>query len=910
MKKVLTTLLLCKAFCTFAQSNPAITRWLQNTSVTARHYVAGNSTPINDAALVNVQSVKYSSTAVYVNTTGLPAYVTGPFLDGNPGLAGNQNAIFKFPLVPVQNTGSPISTSGGNIGIFINGVALFDYRDGVSWQNSTNSLKGGPLGGSGDGVWNRDAVVGERIGFDCSKGHPAGNNYHHHQNPSAFKLDLNVISNVCNLYNADGLYAIDSTQHSPLIGFAYDGFPIYGAYGYKNADGTGGIVRMKSSYSLRNITVRNTYYTGVSVTPGPPVSSTYPLGYFREDYQYNPTSAATPDFLDDHNGRFCVTPEYPNGTYCYFSTVNSSWNSAYPYVVGPTFYGTKTALKVTSIAEPVTTYLVNTTPSIYIAASAKNICAGTTVNFTSAVYNAGLLPTYQWKKNGVNVGTNSKTYAASDLVNGDVITCVLTTASQLTANSNSITFAVAANLTPSVDVSASLLSICGGTPVVFTANPINGGTAPTYQWKKNGANVGSGLSSYTDSSLSPTDVITCVMSSSLTCKTSATATSAPLSISLKPKIECYCEPISNAGSCISNVTISALNQSTSSCAPPYYSKLAATTALNLGNSYSVLVTCSQASKISLWVDFNQNGEFETSEWTQVSSSSLPGVPATATLTIPTTAAIGLTGLRIRCSDLSTTNGSADACTVFATGECEDYYVTIENPEPQINAKVYLNNYSTTSGRMNDALRSLFNFPTSDPYSASPYNSRFVHVGNGMPATITNPSLLGINGNNAIVDWIFLELRSASNPAVVVGTRSALLQADGDIVATDGISPVKFTGTAYGNYYIAVRHRNHLGIRTSVSIPLNSSVASVDFTNNSVAIYGSNPVKIIAPGIAAMYGGDANSDGSVDALDAVIWSNQNGLFDDYNLNADYNTDGSADSVDSVIWEISNGLYEEL
>ncbi len=232
---------------------------------------------------------------------------------------------------------------------------MFDYRDGVSWKNSTNSLAGGPLGGTGDGVWNRDAVPAEKAGFDCSKGHPAMGNYHHHQNPSAFKLDLNVISNVCTLYDADGLYAIDSTQHSPLIGFAYDGYPIYGAYGYANSNGTGGIVRMKSGFQLRSITVRNTYYTGASVTAGPPVNSTYPLGLFREDYEFI-THTGQDDYLDIHNGRFCVTPEYPAGTYAYFATVDANWNSAYPYAVGPTFYGNKVAAKVTSITEAVSVY--------------------------------------------------------------------------------------------------------------------------------------------------------------------------------------------------------------------------------------------------------------------------------------------------------------------------------------------------------------------------------------------------------------------------------------------------------------------------------------------------------------------------------------------------------------------------
>jgi hypothetical protein len=360
MKKiVLTTILIVGLHSVFAQTNPVILNWLQNTTgIMGRHYVRNNFTPINDNALANVLSVKYSTANVYVATNGIPSYITGPFLDGNPSIATSQNAIFKLPLNPVKNTGNPVNTTGGNIGLFINGVALFDYRDGVSWKSSTGALAGGPLGGMGDNVWNRDAIVAERLGFDCAKGHPAMGNYHHHQNPSAFSLDLTVISTICNLYVADGLYLIDSNVHAPLIGFAYDGFPIYGAYGYKNLDGTGGIARMKSSYQYRNISTRTQYANGTTVTAGPPVSTTYPLGYFREDYEY--VVNTNTDYLDEHNGRFCITPEYPNGTYCYFATVDKNWNSAYPYAVGPTFYGSRVVAKVSNIAEPVITYLPST----------------------------------------------------------------------------------------------------------------------------------------------------------------------------------------------------------------------------------------------------------------------------------------------------------------------------------------------------------------------------------------------------------------------------------------------------------------------------------------------------------------------------------------------------------------------
>jgi len=335
----------------FAQTNPAITSWLQNTTTTGSYYMSGNSTTISNNILVNCQMVEYSTNNVFIYTKGIPSYPTGPFLDGNPSQAEDQDAIFKFPLNPTQNSGTPTATTMGNIGVFINGVALFDYRDGVAWNPATNSLCGGPgnppcPGGPGATMdWNRDAILAEMSGFDCSKGHPAMGNYRHHQNPSAFDLDLNVVSTICNLYDADGLYAIDSTQHSPLIGFAYDGFPIYGAYGYVNTDGTGGIVRIKSSYQLK--TTRG--------TGNVPSETSWPLGTFREDYEYVNHSSQS-DYLDEHNGRFCVTPEYPNGIYCYFTTVDSNWNSAYPYAVGPTFYGVYQDRKVNLVDENTTVY--------------------------------------------------------------------------------------------------------------------------------------------------------------------------------------------------------------------------------------------------------------------------------------------------------------------------------------------------------------------------------------------------------------------------------------------------------------------------------------------------------------------------------------------------------------------------
>ena len=180
-----------------------------------------------------------------------------------------------------------------------------------------------------------------------------------------------MVSTICNLYDAEGLYAIDVNEHSPLLGYAYDGYPIYGAYGFANSDGTGGITRMKTSYQLQNITTRtNGPDVGQIVNANGPNGGPQELflGYFREDYEY--LSNSEEDYLDEHNGRTCVTPEYPNGTYAYFCTVDENHNSAYPYAVGPTFYGVYSNASVNNVPGGATIY---TPPTTGINSGFKNL---------------------------------------------------------------------------------------------------------------------------------------------------------------------------------------------------------------------------------------------------------------------------------------------------------------------------------------------------------------------------------------------------------------------------------------------------------------------------------------------------------------------------------------------------------
>ncbi len=173
------------------------------------------------------------------------------------------------------------------------------------------------------------------------------------------------------------------------------------------------------------------------------------------------------------------------------------------------------------------TVTTTVTPAVSIVATATTICSGTNVIFTATPTNGGT-PSYQWKLNGNNVGTNSTTYQNAALVNNDVVTVDMTSSlacvTQSTVTSNAITMTVTSPVTPSVSIGATASTICFGTNVIFTATPINGGT-PAYQWKLNGNNVGTNSATYQDAGLINNDVVTVVMTSSLTCVTQPTATS-------------------------------------------------------------------------------------------------------------------------------------------------------------------------------------------------------------------------------------------------------------------------------------------------------------------------------------------------------------------------------------------------
>jgi hypothetical protein len=220
---------------------------------------------------------------------GIPEHKVGQFPNrGNPHSIAQQRYLFKVPANPqvadqITSANNPPGRQGPPnrpFGIALNGV-LLDPGTAEFWMGNRS------LG------WNYEALGGAvGLGLDVNHAHvqPDGS-YHYHGLPTLYLQKLGMVA----------------TVHSPQLGWAADGFPIYAMYGYSDAvDPKSPIVELTSSYRLKS-------GTRPDGEEGP--GGNYD-GAFTRDYEYVAGSGT----LDECNGRTCVTPEFPDGTYAYFLT--------------------------------------------------------------------------------------------------------------------------------------------------------------------------------------------------------------------------------------------------------------------------------------------------------------------------------------------------------------------------------------------------------------------------------------------------------------------------------------------------------------------------------------------------------------------------------------------------------------
>ena len=357
-----------------ALAGQASTTWLPGGLVTG----GGQATPV----YAGVESVRVSADWVYAKGSALPGHVMGPWYFDLArtqifvNLPSKWDLLARIPRHPVA-AAIKSKTDLGPIAVWVNTTLIHNQLDAFIW-NGTQDVSTA----DGVGSWQRNARMAEGLTFDPAGAHqPFTGESHHHINPMGLRhelgdhVDYDPASHTYSESNA-------APRHSPILGWSFDGYPIYGPYGYSVAnDPASPVRRMVSGYIPRDgaqgttdlrVTGRTSYPqwaidAGQVTSPnGPAVSTAYPLGWYLQDFDHLAdrgfVQGGTFD-VDRYNGRWCRTPDYPEGTYAYFVTIGADGAPAFPYIIGRQYYGVKTGgnfgaastVGFTAVATPVET---------------------------------------------------------------------------------------------------------------------------------------------------------------------------------------------------------------------------------------------------------------------------------------------------------------------------------------------------------------------------------------------------------------------------------------------------------------------------------------------------------------------------------------------------------------------------
>jgi hypothetical protein len=212
-----------------------------------------------------------------------------------------------------------------------------------------------------------------------------------------------------------------------------------------------------------------------------------------------------------------------------------------------------------------------------------------------------------------------------------------------------------------------------------------------------------------------------------------------------------------------------------------------------------------------------------------------------------------------CYQANNTNACDDGnpCTindVCSGGSCNGTPILCSSVT--LNLRMFLEGpYSPVDLSMRDELRNGGLVPLAEPYTGLGYP----HFTLGNEASTTAP-VLTVTGADAIVDWVVVELRSATTPSTILFASPALVQRDGHVVDVDGLSALSMVASA-GNYHVAVRHRNHLGVMTSTAVALSAMTSVIDFTDPATSVWGTAARKTVGTR-AVLWAGDVRFDKNI------------------------------------------------
>jgi len=283
----------------------------------------------------------FSNGTVSIKATGLPYHSRG-----NPAAPFN-SAAQSYSMTWSNHAGRDYPNSGtktplplNHIGFWLNGVAIYNPAGG-----DRAPIGMSPIAGMNFNLAFQSATdLGYSFGDDLAGGHADVNGVYSYRDRTFTQSWTSGIGATDNSVGGKELEQIPyigsnlahPDGHSKILGWSLDGYPIYGPNGYTNYnDNTSAVIRMTSAWAIKS---DFSHRTGVANDP-----STYPLGIFIEDFEH--VGGGT---LDKWNGRYCVTPDYPTGTYAYFVTEDADGDAVYPYVIGQEYYGYASAFDIST----------------------------------------------------------------------------------------------------------------------------------------------------------------------------------------------------------------------------------------------------------------------------------------------------------------------------------------------------------------------------------------------------------------------------------------------------------------------------------------------------------------------------------------------------------------------------------
>ncbi len=543
----------------------------------------------------------------------------------------------------------------------------------------------------------------------------------------------------------------------------------------------------------------------------------------------------------------------------------------------------------------------NVTASVSISANpAGPVCAGTNITFTAVPVNGGSSPAYQWKLNGTNVGTNSATYSTTSLSTGDQLMCTMTSnapcMSGSPANSNTILMTVNPSVTASVNISANpSTTICSGTNVTFTATPTNGGTTPIYQWQLNGTNVGTNSSTYSSSTLANGNQVSCIMTSNATCATGNPANSNVLTMTVDAYVTATVGiSVSPATTVCSGTTVTfTANPTNGGSSPTYQWKMNGT---NVGTNSSTYSTNSFANNSLFRCEMNSSAAC-------VTNATATSNTIRITLTPLVTAGISISS--VPANICAGTNMTFNA-TPVNPGASPSYQWQLNGTSVGTNSSSYANNSLAAGDQVSCILTSNANCVTGNPATSNILTAvncqatltlkvliEGYYLGSGMMRAVADPL-----NSPTVCDTLNVSLAESVPPYSIIESVKG-------VISTSGIGTFTFTSVPPANYYLVLKHRNALETWSSVSIA-SAPAISYDFSIAAGQAFGSNQ-KSMGPGNFAIISGDINHENVIDIIDLLLLEQSIQNLTTGYVNEDLNGDWLMEAVDFSLLENNIGLF---